>query len=865
MPDSGGLEKFDEIIEKSGAGGMLDQAAQFLFGERIPSDGLRHVGHAASISGFLPYRGYVQAKQIFENLYSYGWVLEIAPLVGSSTQIESILQGLFEEGFPEEVHVAVSTYASPYVGDKIENWARIRLQRGGVMERMARYRAEHFRRMTWASGSKGGPFHVRDYRVFVSVSVPKKQSASVRSLDKLEELRDRVEATLRTLGLDSKRFEASDLINLVHGWLNMGRESCNARLNYDPERFLCDQIVRADSSIDVYKHRLVTHVANNGVESYMKGALSRRRMYETKREIRTFTAARMPKVSSQGHMAALLGHFTQDMLRLSGAWWSTLKLTYQSAEKSKMEAQVRSQKAARQYKSPFKSMFPQMIQRADEWANVNAEVQDGARLLRYAFSVMIQAPVEEAEQAERSMRSLYRTCGFDLERNDNAHLPVMLSCLPMGYGDNMHHDLNQLRLTRTGMTRMAPALAPLQGQPKGGQVPHLVLLTRLGQMMYFSPFQNEGDGNHNMCVTGSSGSGKSVFMQGLCADGLAVGYHAMVIDDGRSFETLCKMLGGEHVVFRADEAVSLNPFSMISDEAMSNDEEVANAISAIVQVVKTMARGEDGCSREEAGLIDEMVGMVWADRGRAGSVTDVRDALRDAGGAIGNALAMSMSPYCDGTYKAFFEGECTLDLTNPFTVFEMSDLESKKDLRSVIVMCLLFQISERMRKGGRAQRKMVIVDEAWQMLGGGAAGEFINGFVRRCRKEGGCLITGTQSINDYFANEGAKAAFENSQWKVVLRISAEEAEGLKETKRLALDDVALNVLKTVKMSPREYSEMMIDGPGTRFIGRFVLDPYSATIFSSSPAVYSQIQQEVAAGKDLPDVIEHVAFGGGGDG
>ena len=54
-------------------------------------------------------------------------------------------------------------------------------------------------------------------------------------------------------------------------------------------------------------------------------------------------------------------------------------------------------------------------------------------------------------------------------------------------------------------------------------------------------------------------------MHGVCADGLAIGYHAMVIDDGRSFETLCKILGGEHVVFRADEAVSLNPLSMISD------------------------------------------------------------------------------------------------------------------------------------------------------------------------------------------------------------------------------------------------------------------------------------------------------------
>ena len=84
---------------------------------------------------------------------------------------------------------------------------------------------------------------------------------------------------------------------------------------------------------------------------------------------------------------------------------------------------------------------------------------------------------------------------------------------------------------------------------------------------------------------------------------------------------------------------------------------------------------------------------------------------------------------------------------------------------------------------------------------------------------------------------------------------------LAKEKRLSLDDASLNVLKTIKMSPREYSEMMIDGPSTRFIGRFVLDPYSATIFSSSPLVYSQIREGVQAGQPLPDVIEKVAFGG----
>lgn len=39
----------------------------------------------------------------------------------------------------------------------------------------------------------------------------------------------------------------------------------------------------------------------------------------------------------------------------------------------------------------------------------------------------------------------------------------------------------------------------------------------------------------------------------------------------------------------------------------------------------------------------------------------------------------------------------------------------------------------------------------------------------------------------------------------------------------------------------------------------MLDPYSATLYSSSPRVFSEIEEKVRAGLPLPDAIERVAF------
>jgi conjugal transfer ATP-binding protein TraC len=156
---------------------------------------------------------------------------------------------------------------------------------------------------------------------------------------------------------------------------------------------------------------------------------------------------------------------------------------------------------------------------------------------------------------------------------------------------------------------------------------------------------------------------------------------------------------------------------------------------------------------------------------------------------------------------------------------------------------------------------MVVIDESWQMLGNGPAGKFIEGFARRARKEGGALITGTQGVNDYYVNDASKAAFENSDWKVLLRITEEEVDSLKTSRRLAVDESNLHVVKSLKMSPGEYSELIIFGPGIRMLGRLVLDPYSATVFSSSPAVFAAIEREVSKGRPLADVIEAMARGG----
>jgi conjugal transfer ATP-binding protein TraC len=52
---------------------------------------------------------------------------------------------------------------------------------------------------------------------------------------------------------------------------------------------------------------------------------------------------------------------------------------------------------------------------------------------------------------------------------------------------------------------------------------------------------------------------------------------------------------------------------------------------------------------------------------------------------------------------------------------------------------------------------------------------------------------------------------------------------------------------------------MIKGPDTLTVGRLVLDPYSGTVYSSSPRTFAQIHDLLGQGLTMEEAIERVAF------
>ena len=135
-----------------------------------------------------------------------------------------------------------------------------------------------------------------------------------------------------------------------------------------------------------------------------------------------------------------------------------------------------------------------------------------------------------------------------------------------------------------------------------------------------------------------------------------------------------------------------------------------------------------------------------------------------------------LHPYTrDGTYGKYFDAQATIDFSSDFIVLELEELKAKKDLQTVVLLIMMYRITREMYFS-RDRKKIVIIDEAWDLLSGGATAEFIEAGYRRARKYKGAFMSATQGVDDYYRNPAAKAALDNSDWMFLLRQKPESIE-----------------------------------------------------------------------------------------
>jgi len=809
---------------------------------------------AASFSQWLPYRAYLEDRQVFVNRDSLGFCLEVRPQSGADEEMARVLTALYAAS-PPGTGIQFHLYASPAIRGPLARYGALRLPDDAVPEfsmlgragrhanihrTMARRRVEHYLAGGRASLLPAQSYLLRDFRLVVSISIPGNPEELAR-LDDLLLLRESVRATLHAAGFPSRAWTAADLVNWVSALIDPHRQTGDGlALAYDEGRELRDQVIDRATRM---------RIRQTGIELFNPAEARRS-------ELRLLSVRSLPPRFALWNMASLIGDLYQGTLQYPCPFMLTLGVHVLNPEATRNWAYLRAARATTNTSSYMARFLPDLQERKADWDIVLKAMDDGQHLVDLYHQVALFAPPEAITRAEQAARSIFRARGFELTRDTMMMTQALLGSLPMTLSRPFHRDLKRMKRVTTKTSSNAVHLAPLIAEWQGTGTPVLLFGGRRGQVMQLDVYDNPA-GNYNVAIAGTSGSGKSLLLNEIAAAYLGTGARVWIIDVGRSYEKACRNFGGSFIEFTENAALSLNPFSLVQD--IDEDMELLQPLLA------QMVSPREPLEGFQYSTLGTAIRKTWKAKGNAMTVSDVHDLL--ATGRLDEEssdqdrrlmdLAAMLQPYTrEGAYGRYFESDATIDFGADFIVLELEELKAKKDLQTVVLLIVMYRITREMYFS-RERKKIVIIDEAWDLLSGGATAEFIEAGYRRARKYKGAFMSATQGVDDYYRNPAAKAALDNSDWMLLLRQKPESIEMMDKLGQLTMDDAMKRLLQSLRTEHGAYSEIFIHSPVGNGIGRLIVDPYSLLLFSSRAEDFNAINDKRASGMSVSQAIDAV--------
>jgi type IV secretory pathway VirB4 component len=309
--------------------------------------------------------------------------------------------------------------------------------------------------------------------------------------------------------------------------------------------------------------------------------------------------------------------------------------------------------------------------------------------------------------------------------------------------------------------------------------------------------------NANMVVFAKSGAGKSFTVKLEALRSMMVGSDVLIIDPENEYQKLSDAVGGSYIRLSLNADTRINPFDLprVIDNEEADDALRANLVT-LHGLLRLMLGGSQmtasgqviaGLNPSEEADLDQGLIDTYARAGITSdplthnsvppTISDLYDTLLHMGGT-GPSLAQRLRKYTTGTFAGIFSQQSNIDINNHMVVFNIRDLED--ELRPVAMYIVLSHIWNITRSQQR--KRMLIVDEAWQLMKYDDSANFLFSLAKRARKYYLGLTTITQDVEDFMGSKMGRAIVANSSMQLLLKQSSSAVDVLSDVFKLTEEE-----------------------------------------------------------------------------
>ena len=312
--------------------------------------------------------------------------------------------------------------------------------------------------------------------------------------------------------------------------------------------------------------------------------------------------------------------------------------------------------------------------------------------------------------------------------------------------------------------------------------------------------------NGNSVVFAKSGAGKSFLVKLEALRSMMFGTEIIIIDPENEYSRLCEAVGGAYVQLSLSSQTRINPFDL---PKAIDIEEADNALRSNLITLHGLLRLMLGGAQsqmiggnttlvpalnpveesdldtalietyEKAGITNDPLTHTTTPP----TISDLYETLLHMGGT-GPQLAQRLRKYTSGTFAGIFSQLSNIDINNPFIVFNIRDLED--ELRPVAMYIVLNYVWNKTKSDQK--RRILVVDEAWQMMKYEDSANFLFSIAKRARKYNLGLTTVSQDVEDFMGSRMGRAIVANASMQFLLKQSPSAVDMLTDVFKLTTEE-----------------------------------------------------------------------------